>query len=427
MGPEEGDIIGVGVSGGADSMVLLRTLNDLGFPVVALHVNFRLRGSESEEDARFVAEWCEAQAIPCLVYAESAEAFAESYGCNIQAAARIIRYAWWRRLVQDGRVAWVATAHHLDDNLETIYMRLLRGTGFHGLQGIPPVRDRWIRPMLDLTAAEIREHANTLGIPYREDSSNRTDKYLRNRVRQVLVPILDQLNPNHRQSMQQTLTRIQAEAAAWQAVSPLTVRQAGDGFHLDCPDDALAFLCEWLEARGIPWPLAHDFLAGGSSARTLRHGSWILAREAQARYAFYPDTISPEGVLSGPGQFPVGQWVLTIERVEVPEDLVADSDKFNVYIGQEALKWPLQVSAPQAGDQMQPFGMHGKHKKVQDMMTDAKWSAYRKSQAVVVRTAGEILWIPGLHVSESVRIRAGDRHAWRLSCRSLAGEDSSVD
>lgn len=426
-GVDKKDSLGVGISGGADSMVLLQTLSALGFRVTALHVNFGLRGSESEEDARFVRASCQARGIPCLVRDESAAEFAASNGCNIQAAARMIRYAWWHQLHEAGAIDWLATAHHLDDNIETLYQRLLRGTGFHGLTGIPPVRDYLVRPMLDLAAAEIRAYARDEGIPYREDSSNRSAKYLRNRIRQALIPVLDDLNPHHRQSMQQTLARLHAESAAWRSLSPLRVYTMGDAFRLTCPHDALPFLCEWLEGRGVPWPLAYEFLTGQSTCRVLVHDAWILSKEGLGEYAFFPVPDGQDVMLAGPGQYPVGAWLLTVEWVPAPVDPLSSLDSLTTFVAHTAIQWPLRIGSPKAGDRMRPFGMHGLSRKLHDMMRDAKWSPYRKSMAPVVRSETEVLWVPGLRVSELARIGPNDPGAWKLSCRPLFPPDPSAE
>ena len=189
-----GDHLVVAVSGGRDSMALLHLMVSLAeklhITVSAAHYNHNLRGEESHRDEAFLREYCRNQGIDLSVGSGDVSGYAEENGIGIEEAARHLRYDFLLSL--DGKIA---TAHNADDNLETLLMRLIRGTGLHGLGGIPPVRGRIIRPILTVDRAAIHQYIKTHNIPYVEDSTNSEDFCLRNRLRHHVIPMLQQENP----------------------------------------------------------------------------------------------------------------------------------------------------------------------------------------------------------------------------------------
>ena len=416
LGVHKADHIGVGVSGGADSMVLLHVLDSLGFTVEAYHVNFQLRGRESDEDAAFVKAWCATHGIPCHIHQADTMAHMEATGRNVQEAAREIRYAWWANLHRAGQFDLLATGHHLDDNIETLFMRLLRGTGLRGLQGIPLRRDYIIRPLLELQGEAIRDFAREINLPWREDSSNRKDAYLRNRIRNSLLPILDELAPDYRSTLRRTMERIRVEAAGWSAMSPLMIEERSGEWHIECPREGIAWLCEWLEARDFPWPLSHDFLKGyhDQHARALTHEGWTLARTGRDRYVFFRASDWTGIEIPAPGKYAFLDKVLHIDRVPPPGMLTVPPGEQTAYMSPAAVTWPLTCRLARVGDRLRPLGMAGHAKKLQDVFTDDKVPVNLRRNAIVLADADEVLWIPGLRLSEVVKVRSEDREVLRF-------------
>ncbi len=187
------------VSGGADSMCLLEVLRrlsaEMGFSLCAAHFNHNLRGAESDGDEAFVREYCDTLGIPLYVGSGDVAAEAKRRSKGIEETARALRYAFFFKIAGERDIARVATAHNADDNLETVLMRISRGTGLRGLCGIPPVSGRLIRPLLGATRAQIEEFNRENGVPHREDSTNAADEYSRNLLRHAAVPVLRRLNP----------------------------------------------------------------------------------------------------------------------------------------------------------------------------------------------------------------------------------------
>ena len=194
----------VAVSGGLDSMILLYLFKKLNFEIAIAHCNFQLRGLESFADQNFVKEYSIANDIPLFVTQFDTINFANDYKLSIQVAARNLRYNWFYELLETKKYDFILTAHHADDSLETFIINLSRGTGLGGLTGIPTQNDKIVRPLLIFSRQEIEDYAKENNIIWRNDSSNASDKYLRNKIRHYVVPQLKDLNPNFLESFQKT-------------------------------------------------------------------------------------------------------------------------------------------------------------------------------------------------------------------------------
>ena len=211
----QGDRIAVGVSGGADSVALLRFLAALrpqfGWDLVVCHIHHGLRGAEADRDECFVRALAEQLGLPCAVSRIDAAALALRDHISVEEAGRMARYAFFTQTAGEG--GRIATAHTLDDSIETVLMNLVRGTGLRGLCGIPRIRGNIVRPLLDCTRAEVEDYLGTLGQPYCTDSTNLTDDYTRNRIRHDILPRLCALNPNFPGAMARMLPRLAAQQA----------------------------------------------------------------------------------------------------------------------------------------------------------------------------------------------------------------------
>ncbi len=228
----QGDRIAVGVSGGADSVALLRFLAALrpqfGWDLVVCHIHHGLRGAEADRDEHFVRALAEQLGLPCAVSRIDAAALALRDHISVEEAGRTARYAFFAQTAGEG--GRIATAHTLDDSIETVLMNLVRGTGLRGLCGIPRIRGNIVRPLLDCTRAEVEDYLGALGQPYCTDSTNLTDDYTRNRIRHDILPRLCALNPNFPGAMARMLPRL----AAQQALTDCLAAQSAQQLHAAC-------------------------------------------------------------------------------------------------------------------------------------------------------------------------------------------------
>ena len=214
-----GDRVGVAVSGGADSVALLRLLlearAELGIVLSVVHFNHRIRGADADADQQFVRRLAQDLDLEFHCDSDDTPAYATSHKLSLEAAARTLRYSFFDRLTADATVHRVATAHTCDDQAETVLMRFLRGSGTRGFAGIYPELRSVVRPLLEVSRAELRAYLDQLGQPWREDQSNADVSFARNRLRHEVLPLLRQLNPSLDETLSQTAEIARTEEGFW--------------------------------------------------------------------------------------------------------------------------------------------------------------------------------------------------------------------
>ena len=236
--PDGGSVL-CAVSGGLDSMCLLDYMTrQAGFSVTAAHFNHRLRGAEAERDEAFVRDYCARRGIPFRSGSGDTRDFARREGLSEEEAGRRLRYDFLRQAAEDAGCSAILTAHHADDNAETMLLNLLRGTGSAGLAGIPPMREGVYRPFLRITRAELADYAAAHGVPHVEDDTNQDpDAAARNALRTAVMPVLRQLNPRCAENMTRTAAILRGESAALESMAQGVVQQAKElpnGFSIPC-------------------------------------------------------------------------------------------------------------------------------------------------------------------------------------------------
>ncbi|MBR6878626.1 MAG: tRNA lysidine(34) synthetase TilS [Bacteroidales bacterium] len=199
------------LSGGIDSMVLADKLLKAKADFVVAHCNFHLRGEESDGDEQFVREYASQHGLMIYVKHFDTEDYAKVQGVSIEMAARELRYSWFEELRQQLNYDYIAVAHHADDQLETFFINLLRGAGIKGLKGMRPVNGHIIRPLLDLSRADIHQYAIENGLTWREDHTNAETQFLRNKIRHELLPIIDSISKEGRTSILKSIGHLSSE------------------------------------------------------------------------------------------------------------------------------------------------------------------------------------------------------------------------
>ena len=388
----------VALSGGADSVALLLLLLELGYDVEGVHCNFHLRGEESDRDESFVKQLCSIKNVPLhLVHFETRE-YASLHKISIEMAARQLRYAYFEQLRNDINADAICVAHHRNDNVETVIMNLLRGTGIHGLAGIKPRNGRIVRPLLCVSRSEIENYLEVIGQDYVTDSTNLEDIYTRNKIRLDIIPLFKQINPSFCESVFETAQRLADVAAIYrQAINSSIERVmvSPDGMSIEkllCEVSPQAVLYEWLSPFGFNSSQIKDVMRSlkSTSGKMFFSNDWALLRDRE-QLLLRERNAGEEDYRLNVRMFSVGAGF------EVP--------KCNniAYIDADKLCGELKLRKWKSGDKFVPFGMKG-FKKVRDYLRDRKLSLFEKENVMVVTSGEEIVWLVNERTDNRFRI-----------------------
>ena len=341
----------VALSGGADSVALLRVLHELGYHQHALHCNFHLRGEESNRDERFVTRLCQEQGIPLSIKHFHTREYARGQHMSIEMAARAQRYEWFREQIRAHKAQGIAVAHHRDDQAETLLLNLLRGTGLRGMAGMWSHRDGVIRPLLCVGRQDILRYLASACQDYVTDSTNLERDAIRNRIRMDVLPLLEAINPQATSALASLGNIIQGSMPHYRE----GIRQG-------------------MQARGItPQRFGRQWLTG-----TLLDRADLVAEEkgTEARMPAIEERIVDK---MQPAQ---------------PDTAYFDADR---------LQATLHTRRVRRGDRMIPLGMKG-WKLVSDLMTDRKLNRFQKERQCVVTSGEDIIWAVGLRTDNRFRV-----------------------
>lgn len=409
---EPGDRILVAVSGGMDSMCLISVLHALNLEIVAGHVNFKLREEESDLDEILVRSYCASLGLTVHSVSFDTRAQAEKSKQGIQETARNLRYAWLNELADHHGYQKIATAHHRDDQAETLIYNLVRGTGFRGAGGIPVRQGRVIRPFLTVSKTEIRDYITLRGIPYREDLSNLKTDYTRNKIRHQIIPLLEQINPRASAHLAEFAGRVQNYLPAYilwkNQLSQLHLTKSGKKTVLTVPKPADASLL---------YLLLEDYGFNSSQcagiARALREshkGSQFYSEFYELIITGHQAELQDLSQDTSPVDFEITslpfETQLGTRHIEIK--IFPDGDRPDSYTCADlsSIRFPLRLRTWKAGDRFAPSGMDGKSKKIQDFLTDLKVSGFEKKEALVLCDADRIIWVwPGNRFDERVKCK----------------------
>lgn len=404
----------VAVSGGADSVALLRILQQLGYRIEAAHCNFHLRGEESERDEQFVKSLCQRLDIPLHLIHFDTKAYASLHQVSIEMAARELRYRYFLQLCQDIGAATVCVAHHRDDAVETLLMNLLRGSGIHGLTGIRPKNGLVVRPLLSVSRKEIEAFLDSIGQDYVMDSTNLVDDVLRNKIRLQVLPLLERINPKAAENIGKTADYLQeAEKVFSHAIldqksqivhassaSAETVSIA-DLTNLPSPE---CFVHEWLSPYGFNAVQVEQVLMQlhGESGREFHSDSHILVIDRDTLI------VEPHRAPMKTMKLPeTGLYRYTDQialNVVLTDDLTISKTKDCATLDAAKVQFPLTIRPVHTGDRFSPFGMEG-HRLVSDFLTDCKLSILQKRRQLVVTDRNDqIVWLIGLRTDNHYRV-----------------------
>lgn len=413
-----GDRVLLAVSGGVDSMVMTSLFAEAGFDFGVAHCNFQLRGEESEEDEVSVEKLAARCSVPFYNRRFDTRGEMERTGESMEMAARRLRYDWFAELSRDEHYTSVAIAHHADDSIETFFINLLRGTGLKGLTGISVVNGRVIRPLIFASRKEILEYAMAHKIAFREDSSNRSTKYLRNKIRLGIVPRLREINPKFTDIMGANIKRL-TDAQTFISrtidhIRSIVVTNVEGIDYIDPSkiDPLLPVDFVIYELMNTGWgfkgdvidQLIHSFQNHSTGKRF--YSAEYVASVDRDRIAIAPieeGDCCQTDCLIDTAKLYCGNSVLYFEHLDIGtiESLITAENV--ALIDSDKLRFPLHIRRWREGDWFIPLGMNGR-KKVSDFLVDSKVSSPEKARQFVLLNGEEIVWIIGRRIDDRYKV-----------------------
>lgn len=409
----------IAVSGGVDSVVLCELCSRSGYHFEIAHVNFQLRGEESNADEKFVENLAEKYRVPIHVMRSDTLTVAASKGVSVQVAARDIRYEWFDRLLEKKK-GLLLTAHHADDNIETQIMHFFRGTGIHGLRGIPEKTGYKIRPLLHFTKEEIRTYAQYRELNWREDSSNASEKYSRNYFRNTIIPLIEKIYPSVEQNLLENARRfseielLYEQAIAANKKNLLTIK--GEEVHLPVLKlkkvhplrtvlyeivQPYHFTSSQLDDIVHLLDAAQGKMVYSASHRIIRNRNWLIIAP---RNNSGGDNILIE---NGDTRVSYAHSEITL-GVKPIKEIQIHKRAEEAMLDARQLEYPLILRKWKEGDYFYPLGMP-KKKKIARFLIDQKLSRTQKENCWVLESNKRICWIVGMRIDERFKITPSTR------------------
>ncbi len=437
----DGDALFVALSGGADSVCLLLALHELGYPVEALHCNFELRGVASDGDEAFCRRLCRAKGIVLHVKHFRTRSYATRHGLSIEMAARELRYQWFAEVAAERGAQALCVAHHRDDNIETLLLNLIRGTGIHGLTGMSTISSvsklTLLRPLLSVARTDIEAFLEERGQDWVTDQTNLDpDAAMRNKIRLQLLPLMEEMNPRVRETLAETAVRLAAAEALYNdAVQDIQdeVRHADGSLSVSALKQATSsetVLHETLHPLGFTTEQVHeihDGMEGEPGKLWESREGWRLLRDRGRLMMKKQEGGADEQCSSGTERLgagylpldglyegPHGLRLLIRRQAIDPASFEIPRDPNTVCMDLEKLTLPLSLRVVREGDRFQPFGMAGT-RLLSDFLTDHKLSLFDKEQQLVVLSGDRIAWVVGLRSAAGYEIDANTRHVMSIT------------
>lgn len=389
----------VALSGGADSVALLRILHTLGYDCEAAHCNFHLRGTESDRDEMFVRKLCKTMRTPLHTIDFATEQYAIEKKISIEMAARELRYQWFAEIKEKTKADVIAVAHHQDDSVETVLLNLIRGTGINGLLGIRPKNGDIVRPLLCISRKEITDYLQNAGQEYMTDSTNLQDEYTRNKIRLNLLPLMQEINPLVKEHIIDTSNYLNDVNRIYnKGIEEGKQRVIEKGNIRIVPllkePSPEALLFEILYPLGFNAAQTKNILAmleGQTGKQFISKDGWRVVKNRELLL------IDKKEKQENP------PFCLIKEEKEYTKDFIIPREKHIACFDTDKLIGEINLRKWQTGDIFIPFGMKGK-KKVSDYLTDRKFSIIQKENQWVLCCGDKIIWIVGERTDNRFRI-----------------------
>lgn len=406
------------VSGGVDSMVMLHLCSFLHNDIAVAHCNFRLRGADADGDEQHVKTVCDEMGINCHTIAFDTISYAKERGISIEMAARDLRYDFFENICKTNGYDKILTAHHANDNAETILLNLIKGTGVRGLMGIPSFRDNIVRPLLVFTRAELEKYASQNNISYRVDATNMESIYTRNKLRNEVIPLLEGINPSVVKTLSNNIERFSDLWSLYDeniigCIDRLAKNDIVEIADLKKEKYLKSIVYEWLRPYRFPSNIAEEvcdslnnkeekvFYASEFRLVKSRDRLYLLDRENSKNESF---SITEQGINE-----PIK---LQIEKLKTDIEIL--KEKNIAYIDTSKIRFPLLLRRWKKGDRFTPFGLKGS-KNISKVFKDLKYSKMQKEQAWVLCSEDKIVWLVGERMSNDFRVTEQTKSIIKIS------------
>ena len=430
----------VASSGGIDSMVLTHLLSKLDYQISLAHCNFHLRGKESDLDETFVVQTAKSIQIPHHIISFDTKEYAKEKNISIQMAARDLRYTWFEKLLQNQDLDFLLTAHHADDNLETFLINFSRGTGLEGLTGIPAINNKIIRTLLPFSRKEIEQYAKENKISWREDQSNKETKYLRNKLRHELIPLLKELNPSLLESFNKTVDHLDgSNQLVKDRIKELKKEiEIKDGENskfkiqnLELLNNPKAYLYELLKDYGFTqWEDVLSLLHAqtgkqvvSKTHRLLKHREYLIV----SPLSIESNQLKKHKIDDSTTNIKINNsldnkkdLLLNLQQISNDENHIPDIKNTSpniVIIDKDLLKFPLIVRKWDNGDYFYPFGLQGR-KKLSKYFKDEKMSLLEKENIWLLCSKNEIVWVIGKRLDDRYKITNKTKNTLKITLKT---------
>ena len=414
-----GNKVIVGVSGGIDSVALLHLLQRLGVECIVAHCNFHLRAEESDRDEQFVKDVTKQLGLPFYRIDFDTLKYAANNKISVEMAARELRYEWFESLAKKLDAQAIAVAHHLDDSIETLLMNLIRGTGLRGLTGISARNGLVIRPLLCCTREELFQYVTFHQLAYVEDSTNALNDYQRNKIRNQLLPLLEDINPSVRQTLYQSLERFSGTYKVYEefidSYKKLLMKDENGTIIIDISlilklPDVTTVLYEFLSPYGFNAQVVQQVVShlNDTSGKKFYSSTYRLVKDRQNLILTKRTRDEKKSIQIDEGRdiitypLPLSIHYSDVNNVEI------NKNKNVLTIDAELVKFPLILRKWEEGDVFVPFGMKGM-KKLSDFFIDNKFSLPDKENTWLLVSDEKIVWIVGHRADNRFRVTAETR------------------
>ena len=435
---EKGDKILLALSGGVDSMVLAKhlilysqrtssTVNSQSQCHLSFaHCNFHLRGDDSNRDEKFVTEFAKENKIPIYIQHFDTESYAKENSLSIEMAARELRYSWFEELKDINNFTKVALAHHGDDQIETFLINMLRGSGIKGLKGMKPQNDFYIRPLLFSNRSQIEAFAKENNIQWVEDYTNNETIYLRNKIRHQIIPIIDEIKENARNSMNFSIDCLSSENDLYRSLIEEKLSMIEnvnrdyrfvDSIHFLKNKEGKQLLFEWVRKYGFNYTQSesmYEAMMNGKSGVVFYNDNGqqttdnsLIASVQKDRIEIFKNRFDDDEfqiqIDSQILRFSDSQ-ILRFSVLKKDEDFKLIKDSSVAQFDMDKIAFPLKLRRWKKGDRFRPLGMKGS-KLLSDFFNDLGFSTYQKQKVWIMEDAnGLILWVVGYRISDKVKI-----------------------